>query len=82
LKYWLKYKEKKYMFRGWRDGSVVKSTGFFSREPGFDYSVPTWGLTTVCNLSTRRSNALSWLLQARYFMFEANLNSSVNSRPA
>ena len=81
LKYWLKYMEK-YLFRGWRDGSMVKSTACFSRGPGFDFSVPMWGLTTVCNLSTRRSNALSWLLQARNFMFEANLKSSVNSKPA
>jgi hypothetical protein len=40
LKKWF---NKKYLFIGWRDGSVVKSTSCFSRGSSFDFQYPHWG---------------------------------------
>lgn len=37
--------------QGWRDGSVVKSTGLFFQRTHIQFPEPTWQLTTVSNLN-------------------------------
>jgi hypothetical protein len=53
----LKYFFKSCVYRGWRDGSEVKSTGCSSRGPQFDSQQPYGGSQP----SVMRSGALSWL---------------------
>jgi hypothetical protein len=51
-----KEKEKEKKIRGWRDGSVVKSTDFSSRGPEFNFQQPHSGSQP----SVIGSNALFW----------------------
>jgi hypothetical protein len=45
------YKDRriKEKFRGWRDGSAVKSTDCSSRGPEFNSQQPHGGSQTICN---------------------------------
>jgi hypothetical protein len=65
--------KKKKKSRGWRDSSVVKSTGCSSRGPGFSSQHPHGSLTQTCrqNINAHKKQ-IKLLKNNNFFFFKEN----------